>query len=140
MSGSGRVCFVCRHFYLSLFLCHGGKMNSVHLISSYAMISLVACYEVTWGSLVNQELGCTAFWIQFFDKTQFILLVIDSLTNLPSVTIEKTYFKKQYFRHSPYEHVKSQLEQFFSQMFPSERWIIVEPSLARDDAMGSPWL
>ena len=36
-----------------------------------------------------------------------------------------------YFKHSPHEYVNSQLERIFSNMFPSDRWTIVESSLAK---------
>ena len=41
------------------------------------------------------------------------------------------------FWHSPHEHVSSRLERVFSEIFPSERWNIVESSLASNGRHGN---
>ena len=60
------------------------------------------------------------------------VLVLDfipefDLDNNPSDTIP--FSQNNYFRHSLYEQVNSQLERIFSEMFPSERspWPLMGP-------------
>ena len=64
------------------------------------------------------------------------MLVLDIIPEFRLAIIPLDTIPFSQFRHSPHEHVDSQLERIFSEMFSSERWTIVEPLLAMDERNG----
>ena len=100
-----------------IVLVFGILRRCIHLLSQ--IVQRVIMFTVTEKRHIGQSIG--QLW-------HFIYLI--------SLSEQYRLYKKNYFRHSPHEHVNSQLEHIFSKKFPSERWTIVEPSLTRDGRHG----